>query len=297
MRFPDRRRRACCWKFDELRSHRSPCWRAGAQAEWRQRFKKCSPPCRRVSSVLVSQVRDTLELEAGAKATRQVLLRKGEHISWVCTVQSSLTVDFMVKLSSRRPQEVRCVDRPLRLLGVDKCRMVKDRERGSVFQGYLDLFGEHADCVKQSDTCEPVATLYFEMDNSFSFFTAKDIVLQVSKQTLRATQTHPTHPTPDASNASVPGLPGPVSSDESMEPAQNEPAASTASASSQSRPCSLLTQRSGDLRFGRLQALLKDAIRLCPTDASAALEHLLAAQARLQEYAQQAADDDLGPLS
>ena len=199
----------------------------------------------------------------------------------------------MVKLSSRRPQEVRCVDRPLRLLGVDKGRMVKDRERGSVFQGYLDLFGEHADCVKQSDTCEPVATLYFEMDNSFSFFTAKDIVLQVSKQTLRTTQTHQT---PDAS---VPA-PVPTSSEDSMEPVQKEPTASAASASastSQSRPCSLLTQRSGDLRFGRLQTLLKDAIRLCPADASAALEHLLAAQARLQEYAQQAAEDDLGPLS
>ena len=238
---------------------------------------------------VVSEVRDTLQLEAGAKATRQVLLRKGEHVSWVCTVESSLTLDFMVKLSSRRPQEVRCADRPVRLLGVDKCRMVKDRERGSVFQGYLDLFGEHADCVKQSDTCEPVATLYFEMDNGFSFFTAKDIVLQVSKQTLRTTQTHQT-------DASVP-VPGPASSEDSMEPVQSEPAASASASTSQSRPCSLLTQRSGDLRFGRLQTLLKDAIRLCPADASAALEHLLAAQARLQEYAQQAAEDDLGPLS
>ncbi|CAE7942312.1 unnamed protein product, partial [Symbiodinium necroappetens] len=234
-------------------------------------------------------VRDTMQLEAGAKATRQVLLRKGEHVSWVCTVESSLTLDFMVKLSSRRPQEVRCADRPVRLLGVDKCRMVKDRERGSVFQGYLDLFGEHADCVKQSDTCEPVATLYFEMDNGFSFFTAKDIVLQVSKQTLRTTQAHQT-------DASVP-VPGPASSEDSMEPVQSEPAASASASTSQSRPCSLLTQRSGDLRFGRLQTLLKDAIRLCPADASAALEHLLAAQARLQEYAQQAAEDDLGPLS
>ena len=34
MRFPDRGRRPCRWKFDELRGHRSACWRAGVQAEY-----------------------------------------------------------------------------------------------------------------------------------------------------------------------------------------------------------------------------------------------------------------------
>ena len=239
-------------------------------------------------------VRDNFQLEAGAKITRQVVLRAGEYVSWVCSVQDAYTVDFVVKLSSRRPQEVRCVDRPLRLVGVDKCRVVQERERGTVFQGYLDLVSEHAECVKQSDVSGPVATLHLEVDNGFSFFTAKEVMLQVSKQTVRDSG--------QADGVMHPKEDPETRDSEPEEPAAARPASSPVSVSSalvssaQSRP-SVLTQCSGDFRLGRLQALLRDAIRLCPADAMAAQEHLLAAQARLEEYAQQAADDDLGPLS
>ena len=208
----------------------------------------------------------------------------------MCTVQDGYTVDFVVKLSSRRPQEVRCVDRPLRLVGVDKCRMVQDRERGAVFQGYLDLVGDHAECVKQDDS-GPVATLHFEVDNGFSFFTAKEVMLQVSKQRVRDSVTSAPPPEVAPTDARA-------KKEKPFDPSSSSaPTIASVPVVAQSRPSSLLAQRSGDLRFGRLQALLRDAIRLCPAEAEAAQEHLLAAQARLQEYAQQVADDDLGPLS
>mmetsp|Transcript_1222 Transcript_1222/g.2881 ORF Transcript_1222/g.2881 Transcript_1222/m.2881 type:complete len:270 (+) Transcript_1222:66-875(+) len=231
-------------------------------------------------------VRDIIKLEAGARSTRQVALQAGEYISWVCTVQEAYTVDFGVKLSSRWPQEVRCVDRPLKLVGVDKSRVVKERERGTTFQGYLDLVVEHAECIRQGGAEGPVAMLLFEIDNGFSIFTGKEVALQVSKQTIRETQ-----PVPNGATVSAPHVPVTTPAETAAPGAQ--PGAQTGPVLA-IRPVASLS----DLRLSRLQALLKDAIRLCPAGATAAQEHLAAAQVSLEQYAQQAEEEeDLGPLS
>ena len=80
------------------------------------------------------------------------------------------------ELRDRHPHsQVQCVNKPLKLVGVDRSRLVTEKARGTAFQGYLDLSGEHAECLStcNSATEEPVAILVLEMDNVFSFFMEK----------------------------------------------------------------------------------------------------------------------------
>ena len=55
--------------------------------------------------------------------------------------------------------------------------MVTEKARGTAFQGYLDLSGEHAECLSSTaegnNAEEPVAILVLEIDNAFSFFVEK----------------------------------------------------------------------------------------------------------------------------
>lgn len=69
------------------------------------------------------------------------------------------------------------MNKPLKLLGVDRSRVVTEKGRGTAFQGYLDLSGEHAECLSSLSNVatdeEPVGILALEVDNAFSFFTEK----------------------------------------------------------------------------------------------------------------------------
>ena len=72
---------------------------------------------------------------------------------------------------------MKCENQQLTLVGVDRSRVVTEKARGTAFQGYLDLSGEHAECLSSTDKGdnaeEPVAILVLEIDNSFSFFVEK----------------------------------------------------------------------------------------------------------------------------
>ena len=130
-------------------------------------------------------------LVAGSKAVQQFVLRASDYVSWICTEDQGYTFDFCVKISAKQPHsQVRCVNQRLKLVGVDRSRLVSEKSRGKAFQGYLDLAGEHAGCLSQVETEDPVALLQVEVDNSFSFFTEKSITLQVSRRmtTVKSTR-------------------------------------------------------------------------------------------------------------
>ena len=44
-----------------------------------------------------------LRLEAGSRSSQQFLLHALDYVSWICTVEDGYTVDFAVKLCSRKP--------------------------------------------------------------------------------------------------------------------------------------------------------------------------------------------------
>eukprot|EP00438_Fugacium_kawagutii_P001707 Skav202849 [mRNA] locus=scaffold2311:84312:87391:+ [translate_table: standard] len=184
---------------------------------------------------------------------------------------------------ARHPHsQVQCVNKPLKLLGVDRSRVVTEKGRGTAFQGYLDLAGEHAECLSHVATDEePVGILALEVDNAFSFFTEKAVTLQVSK---RAKASPATKRESTGRSFSMGRL-----TDASGRLADAEGSPSTSDSAS-----FLIGSRSGSLdhRVTRLRGLLREAVRLCPDEG--AREHLLAAQAQIEEYAQHMESDETG---
>eukprot|EP00927_Polykrikos_kofoidii_P007085 TRINITY_DN12893_c0_g1_i1.p1 TRINITY_DN12893_c0_g1~~TRINITY_DN12893_c0_g1_i1.p1 ORF type:complete len:332 (-),score=59.56 TRINITY_DN12893_c0_g1_i1:113-1051(-) len=277
---------------------------------------------------------ETLSLFAGGQTTRQYQLDDGDKISWECFVADGYTIDFGAKVSVNQTRsEVALEGRRLNLVGVDKNRVVAEVERNATFHGCLDLKGEHAGCVPHGAS----AVLVLTIDNSFSFFTGKDVWLRVTKtaavapgvQTPASTgSTAVTVSTPSAATASTtadagkpeqPGAEDGQARDEvrSAGPSVEKPTTSVSPASAGREAAALadgvvvegttptggsptstapgkddIAGTNGDtaeLAVHRLRAVLVEAVRLCPRDATAVREHLQAAQARLADYALEAA--------
>eukprot|EP00931_Biecheleriopsis_adriatica_P089210 TRINITY_DN63379_c0_g1_i1.p1 TRINITY_DN63379_c0_g1~~TRINITY_DN63379_c0_g1_i1.p1 ORF type:complete len:341 (+),score=72.65 TRINITY_DN63379_c0_g1_i1:99-1121(+) len=272
--------------------------------------------------------REIIKLDAGAKSAQQYVLQSDEYVSWECVVSDGYTVDFSVKVCAKRAtSEVQCVGRPLKLIGVNNSRVVSEVRRGASFHGYLDLAGEHAECCSSN----AATVLVVEIDNGFSYFRQKEVVLRVSKRGSSSksgaecdeSKVLDESSEPAAAAEETPDLPlAPQESSEEPEPngmcdsvhtsAETPPPASSPPSSEVPSPKSTPPPRvsflqrgsagsssclAEDARLSRLRSLLKEAVRLCPQDASAARDHLLQAQARIEEYAEEVREEDLGPLS
>eukprot|EP00929_Paragymnodinium_shiwhaense_P006683 TRINITY_DN11062_c0_g1_i1.p1 TRINITY_DN11062_c0_g1~~TRINITY_DN11062_c0_g1_i1.p1 ORF type:complete len:257 (-),score=43.00 TRINITY_DN11062_c0_g1_i1:1263-2033(-) len=129
---------------------------------------------------------ETIHLAAGEKTARRYILDGCERLTWECFVADGYTVDVGAKVSVPRGRsEVSLSGRRLNL--VDTCsRVVSERERHSKFHGCLDLGGEHAGCLpapgeRKDGEAHAGAVLTLNIDNSFSFFTSKDVWLRVTK--------------------------------------------------------------------------------------------------------------------
>lgn len=242
------------------------------------------------------------------------LLRGGECITWECSVADGYTVDLCAKVSVHRGRsEVTCVGKRVNLIGVDSSRVVCERERAAGFQGCLDLAGEHAGCLSgvgcSGGSSDRAAVLVLEIDNGFSYFTSKDVMLRVSKRR------------PVEGAVAGPGGEGAPPAVEALT-AQDAPRCGgglprpngwhppTAAASPAGRAAGALGGEE-DLEEGarveRLQALLAEALRLCPHSVGLpaplhlAREHLRAAQAALGRHAllgrlREAEEDGASPL-
>lgn len=247
-------------------------------------------------------ITNNIKLTAGSKTTQQFLLHASDYVSWICTEDFGYTIDFSVKLWARHPHsQVQCVNKPLKLVGVDRSRLVTEKARGTAFQGYLDLSGEHAECLSacNSATEEPVAILVLEMDNVFSFFMEKAVTVQVSKR-AKAQATQSSHRS--LSMGRLTDASGRLADVEASPSARSDATSGLAgsrgsrgSGSNLERRAISQSFRVEDHRVARLRGLLREALRLCPDDG--AREHLLAAQAQIEEYAQQEVEEDSGPLS
>lgn len=243
-------------------------------------------------------ITNNIKLTAGSKATQQFLLHASDYVSWICTEDFGYTIDFSVKLWARHPHsQVQCVNKPLKLVGVDRSRLVTEKARGTAFQGYLDLSGEHAECLStcNSATEEPVAILVLEMDNVFSFFMEKAVTVQVSKR-ARPQGTQSSHGR-SLSMGRLTDASGRLADVEASPSARSDATSGLAGSGSNLARERAISQsfRVEDHRVARLRGLLREALRLCPDDG--AREHLLAAQAQIEEYAQQEVEEDSGPLS
>merc|ERR1719362_1394564 len=124
---------------------------------------------------------ETLKLQAGHRSVKRFPLGPTDRITWNCTVAGGHTIDFCAKVAVHGGRSaVRCDGKRVQLVGVDSSRMVSERERANEIRGFLDLNGEHAGCVpctKPGGELEGTAVLVLEMDNSFSYFTSKDVCL------------------------------------------------------------------------------------------------------------------------
>jgi len=245
---------------------------------------------------------ESLVVQAGAKASQRYVVRSRDHISWVCKVKDGYTVDLVVKVCVSSPKsEVNLQGRPLKLVGVDKSRLLSERERGTTFHGCLDLAGEHADCLVSAPDCDdqaPLAVLVVEIDNTFSYFTGKDVLLQVVRKAHAAPVVRVLADSPAVVAPAEPAAAcGPVET-AAASPASTEvvsvPEDPFSRTLGQSSPCpSSASLLQDDVRLTRLRTLLKEAMRLCPPDCSAR-EHLAAAQAKLEDYAEvHCAEDDM----
>merc|ERR1712232_726782 len=91
---------------------------------------------------------ESFSLLAGENTSRRYVIAAGERFSWECYVAGRYTVDFSAKVEVPRGRsEVSLGGRRLNLVGVDSSRVVQERQRRGTFHGYLDLGGEHAECL------------------------------------------------------------------------------------------------------------------------------------------------------
>lgn len=222
---------------------------------------------------------ESLKLQAGHRSVKRFPLGPTDRITWDCTVASGHTIDFCAKVSVHGGRSaVRCEGKRVQLVGVDSSRMVSERERANEFHGVLDLNGEHAGCVpciKPSGEMEGNAVLVLEMDNSFSYFTSKDVTLRVSKKgSSRVNGGHDAQ-----AQAAEESLGAFALTDDGPEEEDEEEA-----------------------RIRRLRALITEALRLCPAGTGlpaslgAVREHLRAANTALGRHAVKQEEDELGPL-
>mmetsp|Transcript_35285 Transcript_35285/g.82369 ORF Transcript_35285/g.82369 Transcript_35285/m.82369 type:complete len:490 (+) Transcript_35285:99-1568(+) len=107
---------------------------------------------------------------------RRYMLDGDEHISWDCKVQDGYDVVLSTRVVREEPTKFE--------------REVTERERCSEFTGYLDLVKDHAACVEGSSGQRSMLVLDF--DNGYSFFTKKDIVLQLLKKKASPQRATPT---------------------------------------------------------------------------------------------------------
>lgn len=235
----------------------------------------------------VGETEEHLHLDAGEKTERRYVLSGDEHLTWTCTVSNGYTIDFAVKAAaSKHRSEVIVAGRRLGLVGVDSTRVVQERERRAVHQGFLDLAGEHKGCIGLP-AVRPggaAAILVLEVDNSFSFFRGKDITLQITKrelnQAIRESTTSETALMVSEVAARAEGL-----SSVRAESAPQLPKVSSLTPLTLITPTTPPTPSSPEeVRLDKLHMLLKEALRICPTGALGVRDALLKAQASLGDY-------------
>lgn len=130
----------------------------------------------------VGDITEELHLPAGRDSMRRYFLQGEDCISWTCEVAHGYTVDFIAKVSVHRGRsEVSLGGRRLNLVGVDSTRVVMEPTRGTSVSGCLDLAGEHKGCLGALDAPGSAAVLTLVVDNTFSYFTGKDVRLLVTK--------------------------------------------------------------------------------------------------------------------
>lgn len=229
----------------------------------------------------VGETREEFDIKAGAKLFRRYILHGSECVSWTCSVLDGYTIDLCAKVSVHRgSSKVMLGGRPLNLVGVHSSRVVSEKERGISPSGYLDLGSEHKGCVDIGGP-DGSAVLSLEIDNSFSFFTAKNLRLRITK-TLQGQELKP------------------QSRSTALEQQEQAVIAPTAAMNSSKGSAAGSPLRSDETPFGaicapvgstvedplcRLRCLLAEALGLCPSDAPSLREHLRAAQTHVSEHA------------
>lgn len=220
--------------------------------------------------LLGGDTRESFRVEAGLHRVFRYAIEAGDRIEWDCFVADGLTIDLIVKVACTRGRSgVDVGGRRVRLVGVDRSRVVSERDRRTAFRGRLDLSGEHADCfggpLCSSDGS--ALTLTVEFDNSFSYFACKAVDLR-----LTATKRAPFGLGLLAEKAPEPA-PAPRAPQVSL-CERADLAAGTGGADDDD---------TGD-EISRLRKALAEATRHCPADATMVQGHLRAAQKALTVY-------------
>mmetsp|Transcript_17194 Transcript_17194/g.54263 ORF Transcript_17194/g.54263 Transcript_17194/m.54263 type:complete len:313 (+) Transcript_17194:43-981(+) len=131
------------------------------------------------------QPAQSFQVFAGASCTRRFALDGYERISWRCRVLEDYDIIFSSRLACASLQ-----------CGAPRGLEVTERERAGEFEGYLDLGKDHKHWLVELGAA-PSSTagagqrgggaggggpvLELEFDNSYSFFTAKTVELQLWK--------------------------------------------------------------------------------------------------------------------